>query len=221
MNGGHDLGGMHGLGPINPEPENDEPVFHSDWEKRVFALTLAAGFLRKWSLDESRYAKERQHPADYLRNSYYENWLSGLETLLLEKGMVSQTELASGQADPTVNVAPSNVLLPADVETALLKGGPVDMNIERDPRFEAGDEVRVINLNPAAHTRVPRYARGKRGVVDCHHGAHVFADSHALGQREGQHLYSVSFTATELWGREREDNFRVSIDFWEPHLEAL
>ena len=84
MNGAHDLGGMHGFGPVNPEPEVEEPVFHSAWEKRAFGLTLAAGFLGKWTIDMSRYSRERQHPVDYLRHTYYENWLAGLETLLVE-----------------------------------------------------------------------------------------------------------------------------------------
>ena len=93
MNGAHDLGGMHGLGPINPEPEAEEPVFHTEWEKRVFGLNLAAGFLGKWNIDMSRYARERQHPIDYLRNSYYENWLAGLEKLLVEAELVYQRGL--------------------------------------------------------------------------------------------------------------------------------
>ena len=98
MNGAHDIGGMHGLGPINPEPEAEEPVFHAEWEKRVFGMTMAAGFLGKWSIDMQRHALERQHPADYLRHTYYENWLAGLETLLVEVGLVTPEELATGQA---------------------------------------------------------------------------------------------------------------------------
>src|SRR5262245_6669722 len=97
MNGGHDLGGMHGFGPIDAEPE-PEPVFHADWEKRVFGLSRAAGALGFWSIDRSRFARERQHPGDYLRHSYYENWLIGLERLLLEAGLVTAEELAFGMA---------------------------------------------------------------------------------------------------------------------------
>ena len=96
MNGGHDLGGMHGLGPVNPESERDEPVFHHSWERRVFALTLATGFLGRWNLDQSRHARERQHPIDYLRNTYYENWLAGLQRLLVDSGLLTEAELQSG-----------------------------------------------------------------------------------------------------------------------------
>src|SRR5918994_5282921 len=112
MNGGHDLGGMHGLGPI--EPEADEPVFHHAWEKRVFALTLATGALGRWSIDMGRHARERQHPADYLRHSYYENWLAGLEKLLVERGLVSAEELASGRASGPADEAVRDRVLQAE-----------------------------------------------------------------------------------------------------------
>ena len=90
MNSAHDPGGRHGLGPIAPEAENSEPVFHEDWERKALALVLAAGSLGQWNLDESRFSRESQHPVDYLRQSYYENWLSGLEKLLVEKGLVTE-----------------------------------------------------------------------------------------------------------------------------------
>ena len=220
MNGGHDLGGMHGLGPIAPEAEKDEPVFHGTWEKRVFAMTMATGFLRTWNLDESRHARERQHPADYMRNSYYENWLRGLEMLLVEKGLVTAEELERGAADPSAGVSAVVPLQAGDVETTLLKGGPTDMEIDQHPRFHTGDKVRVVNINPTGHTRLPRYARGKQGVVRNHCGAHVFPDRRALGSREGEHLYSVCFSATELWGERLNSDFKVHIDLWEPYLAA-
>jgi len=220
MNGGHDLGGMHGLGPIVPEAEKDEPVFHGTWEKRVFAMTMATGFLRSWNLDEARHARERQHPADYIRNSYYENWLRGLETLLVEKGLVTAEELERGAVDPSSGASAVVPLQACDVETTLLKGGPTDMKIDLHPRFQTGDKVRVVNINPTGHTRLPRYARGKQGVVRNHYGAHVFPDRRALGSREGEHLYSVCFSATELWGERFNSDFKVHIDLWEPYLAA-
>ena len=126
MNGPHDLGGMHGLGPINPEPEAEEPIFHADWEKRMFGLNLAAGFLGKWNLDISRYARERQHPVAYLRHTYYENWLVGLETLLMEAGLVTPDELATGKsvgpADPETQ---DGILKAEDVAEVMAKGGHV------------------------------------------------------------------------------------------------
>jgi nitrile hydratase len=103
----------------------------------------------------------------------------------------------------------------------MLKGGPVNMAVDQAPRFQIGDSVQVLNINPEGHTRLPRYARGKQGVVDDHHGAHVYPDSHAHGVREGQHLYSVSFSAAELWGQDDKNDFRVSIDMWEPYLDSV
>jgi nitrile hydratase subunit beta len=128
MNGAHDLGGMHGFGPINPEPEGEEPVFHAAWEKRVFGLLLSLGTLRKWNIDMSRHARERQHPVDYLRHTYYENWLAGLEKLLVETGLVTAEELATGKAmGPADEATRQRVLKAEHVPTILAKGVPVTM----------------------------------------------------------------------------------------------
>jgi len=217
MNGGHDLGGMQGLGPVDPEPESQEPVFHDEWERRAFTISVAAGFLGKWNIDQGRHARERQHPADYLRNTYYQNWLAGLETLLVEAGLLSESELASGHAEG--GAGDVRVLAAENVETVLMTGGPVTMEIDRAPRFQPGDTVRVVNIHPTGHTRAPRYARGRRGTIEISHGAHVFADRSSEGTREGQPLYSVRFSARELWGEAASERDSVRIDLWEPHLE--
>jgi nitrile hydratase subunit beta len=218
MNGGHDLGGMHGLGPIDPEP--DEPVFHRAWEKRVFALTLATGALGRWTIDMGRYARERQHPADYLRHTYYENWLAGLEKLVVERGLVSAEELAAGKASgPADEAMRARVLQAADVGRVLAKGSPIDLAIDTPPRFAVGDRVRAINRHPTGHTREPRYVRGRTGVVHEHYGAHVFPDRSAAGQREGRHLYSVRFEAGELWGQSAVPAGAIYVDLWEDYLE--
>lgn len=91
MNGAHDLGGMHYFGPISPEA--DEPIFHEQWERQVFALNLAMGSWGKWNIDKSRYARERLEPALYLKSSYYERWVLGLQTLLVENGFVTEQEI--------------------------------------------------------------------------------------------------------------------------------
>lgn len=221
MNGGHDLGGMHGLGPIDPEPENEEPVFHAEWEKRVFALTLASGFVGKWNIDASRHARERQHPADYIRNTYFENWLQGLETLLIDSGLVTANEIAAGKASGGKNQPQELRVLKADqVEKTLTKGGPSIMAVDHGPAFKVGDNVRVRNINPTGHTRAPRYTRGRVGVVAIHHGAHIFPDKNAHGTKEGQHLYSVRFEARELWGADTTSRDAVHVDLWDEHLEA-
>ena len=222
MNGGHDLGGMHGLGPINPEPEDEEPVFHADWERRVFGLTLASGVVAKWSIDASRHARERQHPADYLKNSYYENWLAGLETQLVEWGMVTQEELGTGRASDPIDTSTLERVLHADRVPELLEGGSsTERDIDSAPRFTPGDRVRARNRHPKGHTREPRYVRGRSGVIHEHHGAHVYPDLSAKGVeglKAGRHLYGVRFEASELWGDDASGS-AVYVDLWEDYLE--
>jgi nitrile hydratase subunit beta len=222
MNGGHDVGGMHGFGPINAESEAGEPVFHADWEKRVFGLSRAASALGQWNIDMSRQARERQHPVDYLRHSYYENWLAGLEKLLMEAGLVTAEELASGKADQSVaEEIRKRLLRPDQVAVSLARGSSTAMAVDAPPRFRPGDRVRAVNRHPSGHTREPRYLRGRIGVIHEHHGAHVFPDLSAKGIKAGQHLYSVRFEASELWGENANRNGAVYIDLWEDYLEAV
>ena len=222
MNGAHDLGGMHGLGPINPQPEVEEPVFHEEWEKRVFGLTLAAGSLGKWNIDMSRYSRERQHPIDYLRHTYYENWLAGLKKLLVEAQLLNSEELKTGQAaGPADESIRQGVLKAEAVAAVIAKGSPVAMTISTPPRFKSGDSVRAVNRHPAGHTREPQYVRGRVGVIHEHHGAHVFPDRSAEGSKEGRHLYSVRFTAEALWGKSAAGRNAVYADLWEDYLEPV
>jgi hypothetical protein len=90
MNGIHDLGGVDGFGPINPEP--NEPVFHAPWEGRIYALNMACGALGKWNLDRLRYKRELMKPADYLNIGYYESWALRLEDMLVEAGVITREE---------------------------------------------------------------------------------------------------------------------------------
>lgn len=217
MDGAHDMGGMQGFGPVNPEPEQSEPLFHAPWERRAFAVTLAAGMLGRWTLDQARHARERQHPARYLASSYYEIWMSGLETLLKDSGLATAAEIAAGHASAP---APAGLRVPgpADVPRIFAAGGPTAMDVPLMPRFKIGDKVRVANVHPATHIRAPRYVRGHVGTVRAYNGVHVFADKSAHGSREGQPLYNVRFDATELWGPDTTAS-AVHVDLWEPHLE--
>jgi nitrile hydratase len=219
MNGGHDLGGMHGFGPINPEPEGREPVFHADWEKRVFGLARAAGALGRWTGDMSRYARERQHPGEYLRHSYYENWLAGLEKLLVESGLVTAEELASGRAARPAGAGVRRAVLKPEEVARALAGSPVAVPTAAPPRFRAGDRVRAVNRHPIGHTREPRYVRGRVGVIHEPHGAHLLPDLSAQGVQAGRHLYTVRFEARELWGESANDSCAVYVDLWEDYLE--
>ncbi len=217
MNGIHDMGGMHGMGPI--EPEKDEPVFHERWEARVFAMARAMGAWRKWNIDSSRYQRELIPAPEYLRMSYYEKWLAGLEQLLVSKGLVSSTELVSGRA--SAGSPKSAPALPADkVASLVARGSPADRRGGIAPRYAVGQRVRTRNINPYGHTRLPRYARAKQGTIDRIHGVFVFPDSNALLQGEApQPLYSVRFEARELWGETTTTQDAVYIDLWESYLE--
>ncbi len=114
------------------------------------------------------------------------------------------------------------VLRAADVPATLARGSPTVRNPTTQPRFALGEEVRTRAADVTHHTRLPRYARGKTGVIERVHGAHVFADAHARGLGEEPHwLYTVVFDGRELWGDNATPNLRVSIDAWEPYLEAL
>ena len=221
MNGAHDLGGMHGLGPI--EAEADEPVFHHEWQRRVLALTLASGAMGKWNIDMSCHARENQPPEQYLRNSYYQTWLVGLEKLLLAADLVTAGELASGQsAAPLPDDLAQRVLRAEQVAGVLGRGDQFTMDDEITATFQVGDRVRVLNNHPTGHTRAPRYARGKCGLVERDHGVFVFADENSKGRDNPvpQHIYSVNFLARELWGADATPNDCVMIDLWDGHLEA-
>jgi nitrile hydratase beta subunit len=217
MNAAQDLGGMMGFGRIAYEP--DEPWFHAAWERRAFGLTLAMAATGAWNLDMTRHARESLHPAEYLSSSYYEIWTKGLEKLLVRQGLVGEDELKAGQA--LAPPAPVGRVLKADeVAPALAKGGPTDRPAELPARFAAGDEVVTRIMHPTGHTRLPRYARGKRGFVERVHGVFVFPDSNAHGQGESpQWLYAVRFSGPELWGEEADPSLVVSIDAWESYLE--
>ena len=218
MNGAHDLGGQHGFGLIKPEPEMQEPVFHNDWERRAFAITLACGFLGGWNIDQARHARESQDPMDYLRNSYYENWLAGLEMLLFTEGMITPEELQNGKLQTPTHQYPVPDV--KKVRAILASGGPTRLKDSRENKFQLGDQVRVYNNHPLNHTRAPRYTRGCVGRIARLHGVHVFPDENVKGNRQGQHLYSVQFEVGVLWGKNTETNISVYVDLWEPYLKV-
>ena len=222
MDGVHDLGGMQGFGPV--EREENEPVFHAAWEAAVLAIQHATRSRGLFNIDEFRHGIERMAPAHYLRATYYEKWLEGMTRVLLEKGVVGAEELTARRAfferKPD---APAAAALPGPrpAQGASRPASLMDFIRETGatPRFAPGDPVRTRAMHPHGHTRLPRYARGKRGVVHGCHGIHVFPDTNAHGRGEQpQPLYSVRFDARELWGESAEPNQAVHIDLWESYL---
>lgn len=215
MNGIHDMGGMHGFGPVEPEP--NEPTFHSRWEARALAINRAMSYTKVWTIDQSRAAIEELPPRDYLALSYYERWMRRLERLLIEFGLVGADEIAAGRA-----LRPGKPLrtLKADEVANALTRSCFARPTNTTPRFAAGDRVRAKNINPTTHTRLPRYARGHVGVIEGVRGCHVFPDSVVIGQGENpQWLYTVVFDGRELWGESADPTLKVSIEAWEPYLE--
>jgi nitrile hydratase subunit beta len=217
MNGVHDMGGMHGLAPLVIEA--DEPVFHEAWEGRMFALVNAIGAWGRWNLDAGRHQQERIPAADYLRASYYERWLFALSENAIRHGLATHEEVAGGHA---TQAAPKSTppLNAAMVGERYHRGSPKTRTVERRPQFQQGDAVRTRNIHPLTHTRLPRYARDKGGVIIALHGAHVLPDTNAQFQGENpQPLYTVKFDARVLWGDAASPRDTVCLDLWEDYLE--
>ena len=223
MDGVHDLGGMHGFGPV--EREVNEPAFHERWEAAVYAIMRASLGTGQYTLDEFRHGVERMDPAHYLGSGYYEHWLDGIARVLIEKGVVSGDELAARTAffaeRPDAPASAAVRVMPATPAPRIKWMAPdSERPATKPPRFAVGEIVVTRNIHPTGHTRLPRYARGKHGVIHRQHGTHVFPDSNAHGGGEQpQALYSVRFDARELWGPAAEPNQHVYIDLWEPYLE--
>jgi nitrile hydratase beta subunit len=217
MDGAHDMGGASWSGPVRPEP--NEPPFHAEWERRAFALTLAMAMPGGWNIDMSRFARENRPPQQYLGMSYFEIWLAGLERLMLERDLVSFDEIEAGKPlRPAKPVA--RTLTPEGVAVMLHRGGPTERKPVSPALFAAGDQVRAKVIHPPAHTRLPQYVRGHRGLVERVLGCHVFPDSNANGIGENpQWLYTVTFNGRELWGDDGDPGLKVSVDAWEPYLE--
>ncbi len=217
MNGIHDMGGIHNMGPI--EIEENEPVFHAEWEKRVFAFNMATGPLRLWNLDMKRQMVESQPPGWYLNAAYYERWLEGMIRLLKERNLLNDEELATGK--PLLDIPEIGpALAPGQVEPFMKRGNSARIDADIPAGFHPGDRIFTRNIHPRTHTRLPRYARGKHGIIERDHGVFLFPDTHAQsGDKKPQHVYAVAFTARELWGETASAVDRVFIDLWEDYLE--
>jgi nitrile hydratase len=215
MNGVHDMGGMHGLGPIVHEP--NEPVFHEEWEGRAWGLQRAMGRWGRGRWGSTRYELERIPAAEYLRMSYYERWFTVLVNRLLRTGLITETELASGRADRS---------RPAPEPPAPRPAGPGGASRRDDlrvrTRYRVGQNVRARNIHPEGHTRLPRYTRGRRGRIVRDNGVFALQDTDVNGQSLGgrpQHVFTVRFAARELWGEQASARDSVYVDLWEDYLE--
>jgi nitrile hydratase len=225
MNGVHDLGGRDGFGAV--ERTDAEQAFHERWEAAVFTMAnvvLAARIAK--NVDHFRHAIERIDPVSYLSDTYYGRWLGGVETLLVEAGVVASEDLNTRTAemggDPEARVAARPDRHP-DVFPE--SGGDRPPTAERpggsQGAFSVGDQVRTSKASPHGHTRLPAYARGAVGEIVAVHGAWVFPDSNAHGRGENpEPLYTVRFAGAELWGEDAEDDVAVHLDLFESYLES-
>jgi nitrile hydratase len=216
MNGIHDMGGMHGMGPI--EYTKDEMMFHAPWEGRVHAMVSAVRAADKLQLG-LRPPIENIPAADYLRMSYYERFLTSIIEGMVESDLVTRAEIENGRPDRASVGAPLAVS-PEGALKALFAVPATRRNLPVAARFQTGQKVRARNINPVTHTRLPRYARGKPGTIERDHGVWVFADTvaYSLGEKP-QHVYSVRFSARELWGEQAAPQDAVYLDLYDDYLE--
>jgi nitrile hydratase subunit beta len=228
MNGIHDMGGMQGAGPI--VAEIDEPVFHEEWEKHVFAIDTAISCQGLYNTDEFRHAIERMNWREYLESSYYEHWLAAMETLLKEKGIISTEELETrikhvkehpeAIASFPISTGPSQ--LAVRLEEIIRGRRPIKRETSQTPLFKPGDAVAARNIHPSGHTRLPRYIRGKRGVIEKVLGSFTLPDTNAHGLgKNPQPVYTVRFAAREVWGEQAAARDSICVDLWESYLEPV
>ena len=215
MDGVHDMGGMDGFGKI--EVEKNERVFHAAWEGRVIAMQLAMLYARAWRVDHLRFAQEQLPPLTYLSASYYQRWLLGTEKNIIERGLATAEELKAGHATTAGKMLGRKLTVSVFQPTR-----PSYFRQQQAPAlFKPGDRVRTRNIHPKTHTRLPRYARGKLGVVERCQGSHMYPDSVAVDQGDNpQWLYTVVFTGDELWGPDADPTVQISIEAFEPYLES-
>jgi nitrile hydratase beta subunit len=217
----HDMGGMYGFGPV--EPEDNEPLFHEPWEARVLGMMMTSMALFEVTLDNVRSRMEHIPPATYLKIGYYDKWLLTLEQLAVEKGLLSRDDLAALAEGKEVPLAKDmDPIPPEGILGFMAVGTTAAREMDTPAAFKVGGAVRAKNLNGHGHTRLPRYVRGHVGTVQADRGGQIYPEVSARLEGDGpERLYTVRFTARELWGDDANPNDTVCIDLWEPYLEAV
>jgi nitrile hydratase len=221
MDGIHDLGGKQGYGPI--EIDTDEKAFHHDWEGREWGIAQCAR-TPGITIDWWRHCRELIMPEDYLGRPYFDSWAQTDFSTYIEAGWISLEEIDAGRSlqDPATRGAPVAALtlqqvLQEDHEHAFR----FDAEVESVPAFAPGQEVMTASHGNSGHTRLPQYARGRRGTVHAYNGAHVFPDLSAAGEEVHQHCYNVMFEAAELWPEAQASKDKVFLDLWESYLAEV
>ncbi|MEM7564993.1 MAG: nitrile hydratase subunit beta [Pseudomonadota bacterium] len=218
MDGIHDLGGKQGYGPV--EVDEDETPFHHDWEAREWGIAQCAR-TPGITIDWWRHCRELILPQDYLEKPYFDSWAQTDIATYIEAGWMSLEEIVSGDAEPnrqSVDDLPAAMTLQQVLEEDHHHAVRFDAGIDVPAGFEIGQSVKTNSHGHSGHTRLPQYARDRRGIVTAHHGAHVFPDLSAQGEEIHQHLYTVEFTAPELWGDSAQSKDKIYLDLWESYL---
>lgn len=216
MDGIHDLGGMQGFGPV-PRKGGDAPFRDlEEWEKRMWAMTrydLAPGTTIDWF----RHGIERMVPADYLGFAYFNKWCANMFMLMLDGGGITMNDVVRGHIE---NPSPSarSASLGKALEIAKTENRSFETEASTQASFSVGQSVHTKRRAGDGHTRLPRYARDRQGTIIVYHGCHVLPDEGAKGREVGDHLYTVSFTAAELWGPDADPRDSVTLDLWESYL---
>lgn len=227
MNGVFDLGGTDGLGPVTVV--EDEPTFVAEWEKPMFTMFPACFRAGYFGVDSFRHGIEKMDPAVYLKAPYYEHWLYSIENAAIAAGAIDPAELdrrtehyLHNPEAPLPDHEQSQELIDF-VNAVVPAGAPAKRDTDKAARFVVGDVIRVTDVSPYGHTRRARYVRGKVGTVVAHHGSFIYPDTAGNGLGENpEHVYTVRFTAEELWGTGIGDpNGSVHFDVWDPYIELV
>jgi nitrile hydratase subunit beta len=220
MDGVHDMGGMHGFGPV--VVEGGDEIFHEDWEARAFAIYILVGQRGLGAGPGGRAVRESMDPVHYLQASYYERWLWSAERRMEAKGTIAPGEvgamiarLAEGEV-PLTRADPALASAAVAEQRAPLPG----LGTAVGARFAPGDRVCVRRMHPAGHTRCPRYVRGAVGVIERVQGTDRLPDlaTYELST-EPQPVYAVAFASRELWGGTDEPPWTVLVDLFDDYLE--
>ena len=168
------------------------------------------------TIDWWRHGIENMDPVAYATEPYFGKWCLNEIAHRVDRDLFTMDEVLTGQPETRQN--PPAEPLDMDGTLARLRANNSDFRIDiaEPPAFTTGEVVRTINTPSLGHTRLPAYARGHKGKVIAHHGSHLYADAGARGEHVGAHLYTIEFTARELWGTDDPDT--VCLDLWEPYL---
>jgi len=218
MDGVHDLGGKQGFGAIDVDEEVEN--FHEDWEARARCAINAMGMRPEWNIDWFRHVREMTDPVDYLSRPYYDSWVQSYCAMMVDSGVATVDELVSGKS----TFAPEGVsapMRPEEVDPVVIGTRDFTRPVDSAAKFSIGDRVRTNANGVSGHTRLPAYARGRVGVIEDHHDAHVFPDKAAHGEHVAEHLYTVSFELGELFAESKGSRDRVALNLWESYLAAV